>query len=196
MSAGFRRAASGPEAAPMLNRQSAARIPRSWHRGASAARIHVEIFASVYSGRLVEVGASVLVSGVDDARTPVQSAPRESRLTTEVAHARDDICRPFPQADQLATARDRAARLEEKPRETAVPSQRGNDHCIVAAGMTGIPGATVSASGHRNGQPQSAAQVSRRDVLVDNPLAGTAQATGQVASTPRTQVPRDVRHVG
>jgi hypothetical protein len=52
------------------------------------------------------------------------------QLTSEATHARDDIARPFPQAGQLASARDRVARLEEKLRETARPQSSAQlSHC-------------------------------------------------------------------
>ena len=44
------------------------------------------------------------------------------QLTAEAAYARDDIARAFPQAEQLAAARDRVAHLEEKLREMAAPT--------------------------------------------------------------------------
>ena len=59
--------------------------------------------------------------------------PRSTSSPAEAAHARDDIARPFPQAAQLTAARDRVARLEEKLRETAMPSRRNNDDWLVAA---------------------------------------------------------------
>ena len=140
------------------------------------------------------------LSGLESLSSRSQS--EIDQLTAEAAHARDDIARPFPQAAQLTAARDRVARLEEKLRETALPSRRNNDDWLVAAVMhdaavmAGIPGVASNGSGHQNGQPQSAAQVSRHDFPADNPLARAAPATGPAASTPRTQAPRAARQLG
>jgi hypothetical protein len=83
------------------------------------------------------------LSGLESLRS--RSLSEIGQLTTEAAHARDDIARPFPQTDQLAAARDRVLRLEEKLRETAAPSRGdGNDWLLAAAmhdaaAMAGIP---------------------------------------------------------
>ena len=61
------------------------------------------------------------LSGLESLRS--RSLSEIDRLTTEAAHARDDITRPFPQAHQLAAARDGVLRLEEKLRETTAPSR-------------------------------------------------------------------------
>jgi hypothetical protein len=111
------------------------------------------------------------------------------QLTTEAGHARDDIARPFPQAGQLAAARDRVLRLEEKLRETTAPSRaNGNDWLLAAAmhdatTMARIPGATV-VTNHQDGQPQSPAQVSQCDFSVDNPLAEVVSAAGSAIPKP------------
>jgi len=139
------------------------------------------------------------LSGLESLRSRSQS--EIDQLTTEATHARDDIAKPFPQAAQLAGARDRVARLEEKLRETAAPSRRNGDGCLAAAAlhdtaaMAGIPGAASNGSGHQNCQPPSAAQVSRHDFPVDNPVAGARPGSGQVASKRETQAPRAIRHV-
>jgi hypothetical protein len=136
------------------------------------------------------------LSGLESLSSRSQS--EIGQLTAESAHARDDIAKPFPQAAQLAAARDRVASLEQKLRETATPSRRSSDNWPVAAAVydarvvAGIPGATV-VSGHQAGQPQSAAQVSRRDFPRGNPLAGVAHAAVPVASKPGTQAPRAAR---
>jgi hypothetical protein len=125
------------------------------------------------------------------------------QLTAEAAHTCDDIARAFPQAEQPAAARDRVAHLEEKLRETAAPPRRNRDGWLAVAAlhdtvaMAGIPGSAHNGSGHQNSQPKSAAQVSRYDFPMDNPLAGTAPATGRrVASAPGTQAPRAARPLG
>jgi hypothetical protein len=140
------------------------------------------------------------LSGLESLSSRSQS--EMDQLTAEAAHARDDIARPFPQAAQLAAARGRVASLEQKLRETATPSRRNSDDWLAAAALhdtaakAGIPGTSVNGSGHQNGQPQSAPQVSQRDFPLDNPLAGATPGIGQMASKPGTQAPRAVRHVG
>jgi len=123
------------------------------------------------------------------------------QLTAEAAHARDDIARPFSHAGQLTAARDRVFRLEEKLRETAAPS-RGNDNDrLLAAAMhdaaviAGIPGEAVVVASHQDRQPQSPAQVSQCDFPVDNPLAGTTSAVGQVIARSPIQTTRAPRHL-
>jgi hypothetical protein len=140
------------------------------------------------------------LSGLESLRS--RSISEIGQLTTEAAHARDDIARPFPQAGQLAAARDRVLRLEEKLRETAAPSRgNGNDWLPAAAAhdaavMAGTPGAAVVVASHQDSQPQSPAQVSQCDFPVDNPLTGTPPAAGQViASRSRIQTTHAPRHV-
>ena len=140
------------------------------------------------------------LSGLESLSSRSQS--EIGQLTAEAAHARDDISRPFPQVARLAAARDRVADLEQKLRETATPSRRNSDDWQTAAArhdtaaMAGVPGAVLNGSGHLNGQPQSAPQVSQRDFPFDNPLAGATPGIGQVTSKQETQAPRAVRHVG
>ncbi|HET7014451.1 MAG TPA: hypothetical protein VFI65_11105 [Streptosporangiaceae bacterium] len=140
------------------------------------------------------------LSGLESLSSRSQS--EIDQLTAEAAHARDDIARPFPQAAQLAAARGRVASLEQKLRETATPPRRNSDGRLAAAALhdataiAGISGDALNGSGHQNGQPQSAAQISRRDFPLDNPLAGARARIGQVESKPGTQAPRAVRHVG
>ena len=138
------------------------------------------------------------LSGLESLRS--RSLSEIDQLTTEAAHARHDIARPFPQASQLAAARDRVLRLEEKLRETVVPARAGNDGLLAAAMrdapvMAGIPGAPIVVTSHHNGQSQSPAQVSQCDFPVDNPLAGPTSAIGQVTPQPRNQTPRAARRV-
>ncbi len=54
-------------------------------------KICFKIFFGVYSGRLIEVRASALVSDADDARAPVQPARRESRLAAEQGECFGDV---------------------------------------------------------------------------------------------------------
>jgi len=138
------------------------------------------------------------LSGLESLRS--RSLSEIDQLTTEAAHARDDIARPCPQAGQLAAARDCVLRLEEKLRETVVPARAGNDGLLAAAMhdapvMAGIPGAPIVVTSHQNGQSQSPAQVSHCDFPVDNPLAGPTSAIVQVIPQPRIQTPRAARHV-
>jgi len=138
------------------------------------------------------------LSGLESLRS--RSLSEIDQLTTEATHARDDIARPFPQAGQLAAARDCVLRLEEKLRETVVPARAGNDGLLAAAMhdapvMAGIPGAPIVVTSHQNGQSQSPAQVSHCDFPVDNPLAGPTSAIVQVIPQPRIQTPRAARHV-
>ena len=153
---------------------------------------------SVDPGKLI-IRLENRLSGLESLRS--RSLSEIDQLTTEAAHARDDITRPFLQADQLAAARDRVLRLEEKLRETAAPSRgNGNDRLLAAAMhdaavMAGIPGAAVVAASHQDGQPQSPAEVSQCDFPVDNPLAGTTSAVGQVIARSPIQTTRAPRHL-
>jgi hypothetical protein len=139
------------------------------------------------------------LSGLESLRS--RSLSEIDQLTTEAAHARDDIARPFPPANQLAAARDRVLRLEEKLRETAAPSRGDSNDWPLAAAMhdaavmAGIPGAAVVVASHQDGQPQSPAQVSQCDFPVDNPLAVTTSAAGQVIARSRSQTTRAPRHI-
>jgi uncharacterized small protein (DUF1192 family) len=139
------------------------------------------------------------LSGLESLRSRSQS--EIDQLTTEAAHARDDIAKPFPQATQLAAARDRVAHLDKKLQETAAPSPRNNDNWPTAAAMhnaaavAGIPGAVLSGSGHHNGRFQSAAQVSQHDFPLDNPLTGTAPVGGQMTSNPGIRSSQVTRHL-
>lgn len=136
------------------------------------------------------------LSGLESLRS--RSLCEIDELTTEAAHARDDIAWPFAQAGQLAAARDQVLRLEEKLHETAAPSRHNSHDWLLAASthdapvMAGIPGAAVVAS-HQNGQPQSPAQVSRCDFPVENPLTETTSAVGQVIARSRVQATRAPR---
>ena len=153
---------------------------------------------SVDPGKLI-IRLENRLSGLESLRS--RSLSEIDRLTTEAAHARDDITRPFPQAHQLAAARDGVLRLEEKLRETTAPSRgNGNDSLLAAAvsdaaAMAGIPSAPTVAASHQDGQPQSPAEVSQRDFPVDNPLAGITSAVGQVIARSRIQTTRAPHHV-
>ena len=115
--------------------------------------------------------------------------PEIGQLTAEAAHARDDIARPFPQAGQLAAARDRVTRLEERLRQTATPSHRSGDDRLlaVAVHMARIPAAAAAVASHQDGQPPSPATLSQCDFPVDNPLAGATSATGQATPEPESK---------
>ena len=92
------------------------------------------------------------LSGLESLRS--RSLSEIDQLTTEAAHARDDIARPFPQADQLAAARDRVLRLEEKLRETAAPSRGNEDDWLLEAAYARCNGhGRDSWSGCRRSQP-------------------------------------------
>jgi hypothetical protein len=139
------------------------------------------------------------LSGLESLRS--RSLSEIDQLTIEAARAREDLARPFLQADQLTAARDRVLRLAEHLCRTATPSHHNGDGRLVAAAkhdaavMAGIAGATVVAAGHQEGQAQSPATVSRCAFPVDNPLAGAASEAGPVISKPPIQRPRPVRHV-
>jgi hypothetical protein len=138
------------------------------------------------------------LSGLESLRS--RSLSEIDQLTTEAAHARDDVARPFPQAGQLTAARDHVLRLEEKLRETAAPSRRNDHEWLLAsthdaAVMAGIPGTPIVVASHRDSQPQSPAQVSQCDFPVDNPLSGTTSAVGRVTARSRIQTTRAPRHV-
>ena len=103
------------------------------------------------------------LSGLESLSSRSQS--EIDQLTTEAAHARDDIAKPFPQAGQLTAARDRVLRLDEKLRETAAPSRHNSHDRLLAAAahdaavMAGIPGAAIvgpaTRTVSRNPQPRS-----------------------------------------
>ena len=139
------------------------------------------------------------LSGLESLRS--RSLSEIGQLTAEAAHARDDIARPFPQAAQLAAARDRVASLEEQLRQTAAPSHPSGDDRLLAAAvhdaavMARIPAATAAVASHQDGQPPSPASLSQCDFPVDNPLAGAASPAGQVTPEPRIQTLRAARHV-
>ena len=116
------------------------------------------------------------LSGLESLRS--RSLSEINQLTTEAGHARDDIARPFSQADQLTAARGRVVRLEEKLRQAVSPSRRStSDWQLVTA------------------TPQSSAQLSQCDFPVDNPLAGAISAVGQMTPQPRVPMPRAARPV-
>jgi len=152
------------------------------------------------------------LSGLESLRS--RSLSEIDQLTTEAAHARDDIARPFPQAGQLTAAREHVQQIGEQlkhaaggqPRDAndmvAATLQRPDDGNWLAAGarhdaavMAGIPGAAVVLASRQDRQPQPPAQVSQCDFPVDNPLAETASAVGQVTARPRIQTTRTPRHI-
>ena len=91
------------------------------------------------------------LSGLESLRS--RSLAEIDQLTAEAAHARDDIARPFPQADQLAAARDRVLRLDEQLRQTAAPSHRnGNDWLLAARYARRSGHGRDSRCGYRRGQ--------------------------------------------
>ena len=57
------------------------------------------------------------LSGLESLRS--RSLSEIDQLTTEAAHARDDITRPFPQADQLTSARDRVQQIDSQLKHAA-----------------------------------------------------------------------------
>ena len=137
------------------------------------------------------------LSGLESLRS--RSLSEIDQLTTEAAHARDDIARPFTQAGQLGAARDRVLRLDKQLQQTAAPSPRSGNECLLAAAMhdatvmAGIRDAAVVAVSQHDGQPDPA-KVSRCDFPVENPLAGATSAAAQVIPQPRIQTPRTARH--
>ena len=77
-------------------------------------------------GRLI-IRLENRLSGLESLRS--RSRAEIDQLTTEAAHARDDIARPFTQADQLTAARDRVLRLQEQLRRTATQSSAKVSQC-------------------------------------------------------------------
>ena len=57
------------------------------------------------------------LSGLESLRS--RSLSEIDQLTTEAAHARDDITRPFPQADQLTSVRDRVQQIDSQLKHAA-----------------------------------------------------------------------------
>jgi len=163
------------------------------------------------SGKLI-IRLENRLSGLESLRS--RSLSEIDQLTAEAAHARDDIARPFQQAEQLAAARHRVARLDKQLRQTAAPPQRNGDDSVAttlqnpdddnwliaeavhdAAVMAGIPGAAAVVAGHQDRQPQFAVQISRSDFPSDNPLSEAAPAAERVAPKSTTQAPRAARQL-
>ncbi len=123
------------------------------------------------------------LSGLESLRS--RSPAEIDQLTAEAAHTRDDIARPFPQADQLATARDRVLCLDEQLRQTAAPSHRNDNDSLLAApmhdvvAMVGIPGAATVVARHQDCQPQSPAELSHCDFLWITHSLGEHQQPGR-----------------
>ena len=65
------------------------------------------------------------LSGLESLRS--RSLSEIDQLTIEAARAREDLARPFLQADQLTAAHDRVLRLVEHLRRTATPSHHNGD---------------------------------------------------------------------
>ena len=90
------------------------------------------------------------------------------RLGTEVARACEDHGKPFPQADQLATARDRVRQIESQLAEAARLQQPDHYETSVAAGPTRGGEGPTGAAGHlSNGK----VDLARRDFPERDPLA-------------------------
>jgi hypothetical protein len=131
-----------------------------------------------------------------------------NRLTTEASHARDDLDKPFTQADQLTAARQHAREIDEKlkrqaaPQHEAVPQHQDPDwvtralqnpddpnwlaaaathDALAMAGM--MPGSSIAVITHPEDEPPAAAQAARRDFPESNPLAAPA-ADGSPAPKP------------
>ena len=127
------------------------------------------------------------LSGLESLKT--RTLAEIDQLTTEAAHGRDDLARPFTQAGQLDAARDRVARLNKQlgqvaaPQHPATPQQPADDSddWLVNAAMhdagvmARIPGSSVMVISHHDSEPESAVQASRYDFPSDNPLAGAAE---------------------
>jgi hypothetical protein len=147
---------------------------------------------SVDSGKLI-IRLENRLGGLESLRS--RSLSEIDQLTTEAAHARDDLDKPFPQADQLTAARERVRQIDEQlkhaagdqPREvsdrvTATLRNQDDPNWLAAAAMhdaavtAGIPDAHVILVSSPEGPPESAAQVSQRDFPQDNPLAGAGPA--------------------
>jgi N12 class adenine-specific DNA methylase len=123
------------------------------------------------------------------------------QLTAEAAHARADIAKPFAQVTQLTVARDQVAHLEEKLRATAAPPRDG-DNCLTAAGTHDVAaiaptqGSVALVSGYRDGQQESAAQISRRDFPSGNVLSESSPAGRRAAPERATRASRPASHPG
>ena len=127
------------------------------------------------------------LSGLESLRT--RTLTEIDQLTTEAAHARDDIDKPFPQAGQLTAARERVREIDEKLKHEAAPPRQDADWAARtlqnpddpgwlaaaamhdAAAMAGMmPGSSVVVLTH-HGQPQEPVQAAHRDFPESNPLA-------------------------
>jgi N12 class adenine-specific DNA methylase/SAM-dependent methyltransferase len=152
------------------------------------------------------------LGGLESLRS--RSLSEIDQLTTEAAHARDDLDKSFPQADQLTAARERVRQIDEQLKHAAGDQPRDASDLVAAtlrnpddpnwlaaaamhdaSVMAGIPGASVIVVSRTVGEPQSAAQVSQRDFPLGNPLAGAAPAAGQTAAKPGIQAPSASRHL-
>jgi N12 class adenine-specific DNA methylase/SAM-dependent methyltransferase len=70
------------------------------------------------------------LSGLEKLKT--KTLDEINRLESDSAHARDDIAKPFPQADQLAAARERVRQIERQLEEAAAPPN-DQDRLVVGA---------------------------------------------------------------
>jgi hypothetical protein len=74
------------------------------------------------------------LAGLETLKTKTQT--EAERLRAETAHAAADLGKPFPQATQLTAVRDRAAQIDQKLKQAAMPPRPANGHDpLLAAAM-------------------------------------------------------------
>jgi hypothetical protein len=127
------------------------------------------------------------LAGLESART--RTLTDIERLTTETERARDDLDKPFTQADQLAAARERVRDINQQLKHQARPPREDADRAAKtlqntddpnwlaaaamhdSAAMTGMmPGSSVVVLTHHEPSDEPA-QAARRDFPETNPLA-------------------------
>jgi N12 class adenine-specific DNA methylase len=95
-------------------------------------RLTAKDLAEIDPARLV-IRLENRLSGLEALRT--KSLGDIRRQEAEAGHAREDMGKPFPQAGQLAAARDRVRQIEKQLQEAAAPTPA--DQCLTEAVATG-----------------------------------------------------------
>ena len=124
---------------------------------------------------LAEIDPAGLVIRLENRLTGLEALKTKTlneidRLGTEAARAREDHGKPFPQADQLATARARARQIDSQLEEAARQQQPEDHHETSVPAGPATPGAEgpKGAASHRSG---GKVEIAQRDFPEPDPLA-------------------------